>query len=206
MIIDSGTLREFEDYKSAVVKIESGEVDIILGTSNVLSLATYADLDLISLLQVDNILNFSDYRASFNTFSLIYNSLNVENVVIQGFNLDHYSIKYGVLGNFDSFYMQEIEYRKLLNYPPFTEINKILITGDYKDIYYCANYFKKVYSSIFKVNDMVLGPTYIKLRKGVQLIIKNNDFEKLSTLIDEVENKFSGKVQISFERYPRSLS
>ena len=164
------------------------------------------DLDLISLLQVDNILNFSDYRASFNTFSLIYNSLNVENVVIQGFNLDHYSIKYGVLGNFDSFYMQEIEYRKLLNYPPFTEINKILITGDYKDIYYCANYFKKVYSSIFKVNDMVLGPTYIKLRKGVQLIIKNNDFEKLSTLIDEVENKFSGKVQISFERYPRSLS
>ena len=53
---------------------------------------------------------------------------------------------------------------------------------------------------------MVLGPTYIKLRKGVQLIIKNNDFEKLSTLIDEVENKFSGKVQISFERYPRSLS
>ena len=102
--------------------------------------------------------------------------------------------------------MQEIEYRKLLNYPPFTEINKILITGDYKDIYYCANYFKKVYSSIFKVNDMVLGPTYIKLRKGVQLIVKNNDFEKLSTLIDEVENKFSGKVQISFERYPRSLS
>ena len=53
---------------------------------------------------------------------------------------------------------------------------------------------------------MVLGPTYIKLRKGVQLIIKNNDFDKLVTLINEVEKKFSGKVQISFERYPRSLS
>ena len=206
MIIDSGTLREFEDYQSAVVKIESGEVDIILGTSNVLSLATYADLDIISLLQVDNILNFSDYRASFSTFSLIYNSLKTENVVVQGFNLDHYSIKYGIRGDFDSFYNQEIAYRKLLNYPPYTEINRLLITGDYKDIYYCANYFKKVYSTIFKVQDMVLGPTYIKLRKGVQLIIKNNDFDKLVTLINEVEKKFSGKVQISFERYPRSLS
>jgi len=206
LLIDSGTLREFEDYQSAVVKIESGEVDIILGTSNILSLIPYANLDLISLLQVDNILNFSDYRASYNTFSLIYNSLKTENVVIQGFNLDHYSILYGIRGDFESFYAQEINYRKLLNYPPYTEINRLIITGDFKDIYYFANYFKKVYSSVFKVQDMVLGPTYIKLRKGVQLIIKNKDFDKLVALIDEVEKKFSGKVQISFERYPRSLS
>lgn len=206
LLIDSGTLREFEDYQSAVVKIESKQVDIILGTSNVLSLASYADLDLISLLQVDNILNFSDYRASYNTFSLIYNSLKTVNVVIQGFNLDHYSIKHGIKGDFESYYLEEIAYRKLLNYPPYTELNRLIITGNYKDIYYCANYFKKAYSSIFKIQDMVLGPTYIKLRKGVQLIIKNKDFDKLSKLIDEVEKKFNGKVQISFERYPRSLS
>ena len=219
LMIDSSTLKEYEDYQNVVVRIESGEENIIIGTTNIIGLSRFADLDLIGLISADSILNYSDYRASYNTFSLIYNSLNVStlnnnlvnydkniNVIIQGYNLDHYAIKYGVTGDFNSFYNEEIKFRETFKYPPFSEVNKLIITGDYKDIYYCANYFKKVYSSVFKVQDMVLGPTYIKLKKGVQLIIKNNDFDKLSNLIEEVKKKFKDtSVLISFERYPRSL-
>lgn len=219
LMIDSSTLKEYEDYQNVVVRVESGEENIIIGTTNIIGLSRFADLDLIGLISADSILNYSDYRASYNTFSLIYNSLNVStlnnnlvnydkniNVIIQGYNLDHYAIKYGVTGDFNSFYNEEIKFRETFKYPPFSEVNKLIITGDYKDIYYCANYFKKVYSSVFKVQDMVLGPTYIKLKKGVQLIIKNNDFDKLSNLIEEVKKKFKDtSVLISFERYPRSL-
>lgn len=219
LLIDSNTLKEYSDYENVVVSIESKDVDIIIGTSNALGLSHFADLDLISLVSVDTILNYSDYKASFNTFALIYNSVNTNtlnknllnyddniNIIIQGFNLNHYAIKYGISLDFNAFYEEEIKFRKTFNYPPFREVNKIIITGEYKDIYYCANYFKKVYSSVTKTQNMVLGPVYVKIKKGVQLIIKSDDFEKLSKIIDEVKNKFKDKdVLISFERYPRSL-
>lgn len=212
LLIDSNTLKEYDDYKNACVKIESGEVDIIIGTTNLMGFSRYANLDLIGLVSIDSMLNNNDYRASYNTFSLIYNACNLSgnnkncNVIIQGYNLDHYSIKYGIKSDFNSFYNEELKFRKTFLYPPFLEINRIIITGEYKDIYYCANYLKKAYSTIFKTQDRVLGPVYVKLKKGVQLIIKNDNFDKLSLLIEEVRKKFSDKnVLISFERYPRSI-
>ncbi len=206
LLLDSNNMREFEDYQNAVVRIESGEANIIIGTTNVIGLARFANLDMIGLVSVDSILNYSDFKASYYVFSLIYNALNKANVIIQGYNLEHYSIEYAINGDFNGFYNAEIKAREMFNYPPFSEINKIIITGDYKDIYYCANYFKKVYSSITKTQNMVLGPTYVKLKKGVQLIIKSKDYEKLFTIIDEVKNKFKNtSVVISYERYPRSL-
>ena len=204
LLIDSGTLKEFEDYQEVVVKIESGEVDFIIGTSNILSLTNTSNLELIGLLSIDNILNTSDYRASFNAFYMIYNAIKNSNVIIQGYNLEHYAVKYALSADFPGFYNEEIKFRENFNYPPFYELNKILITGEYKDMYYCANYFKKVYNTIFKTQNMVLGPIYIKLRKGVQLIIKNSDYNKLSDFIDEVNKKFEkSNIEISFERYPR---
>lgn len=206
LLLDSNTMREFDDYQNAVVRIESGEADIIIGTTNIMSLARFANLEMIGLLSIDSILNYSDYKASYYVFSLIYSALNKANVLIQGYNLDYYAIKYAIKGDFNGFYTEEIKARETFNYPPFSEVNKIIITGEYKDIYYCANYFKKVYSSMTKTQNMVLGPTYVKLKKGVQLIIKSKDYEKLFTIIDEVKNKFKNtSVVISYERYPRSL-
>ena len=207
LLIDSGTLKEFEDYQNAVVKIESGEVDIVIGTSNILALTNNTNnLDVVGILSIDNILNTSDYRASYNAFYMIYNALKNSDLIIQGYNLDHYAIKHAINSDFVSYYNDEIKYRENYNYPPFYELNKIIITGEYKNMYYCANYFKKAYATVFKSQDFVLGPTYVKIKKGVQLIIKNNDFEKLSKLIDEVEKKFEkNNIQISFERYTRSF-
>lgn len=204
LVVDSDTLKNNEDYQNIVYMIESGEADFIIGTSNITSLTTYSSIDLIGLLNVDKILSFSDYKASYNAFSLISKSLVYNNLVIQGFNLDHYSIKYGVEDDFVGFYNEEIEVRKALNYPPFVEINKIIITGEYKEMYHAANYIKKVLPII--CDGVCLGPVYDKIRKGVQLIIKHNNYEKLFKLLDEVAKKFSdSNLYFNYERYPRSL-
>ena len=73
-------------------------------------------------------------------------------------------------------------------------------------MYYCANYLKKVFNSILKDNADALGPLYLPKYKGVQIILKHNQFDKVSLLIDEVEKKFAeSKVTIQFERYPRNF-
>ena len=208
LVIDSDTLKDYEDYQKCVVSIESGDVDVIIGTNNIMSLNNYSNVTLTGFIAIDNLLNVSDYKASYNVFYLLSNAIKNTDVVIQGFNLDHYAIKYGTTADFVSFYNEEIKVREMFNYPPYYEINKLIITGDFNDMYYAANYFKKVFSSIFNNNQLVLGPTYVKIRRGVMLIIKHNDFDKLSRLIDEVVKKFKenkNKIEFSYERYPRSF-
>lgn len=207
LIIDSDTLKDYDDYQEIVVKIETKEVDIIIGTNNIISMNNYGKFSLVGLIAVDNLLNTSDYRASYNTFSLISNAIKSSDIVIQGYNLDHYAIKYGVTSDFVSFYNDEIKVREAFKYPPFYEVNRLIISGDYKNMYHAANYLKKVYGTLMQDTNLCLGPTYIKTRKGVQLILKHRNYEKVINLINEVSNKFSNNnVLFNFERYPRSFN
>lgn len=202
LLLDGDSLKDNEDYQNIVIKIESREVDVIIGTNNILSLSKYSDVNLIALLAVDNLLNISDYRASYNTFSLISKAMNTNNLIIQGYNLDHYSIINAINNDFVGFYNEEIKIRNGLNYPPFKEINKILIIGDYKEMYHAANYLRKVISNV--MDAQCLGPNYDRIRRGVYLIIKHQYFEKLIQILNEVERKFN-KLNFIFERFPRFL-
>ena len=51
----------------------------------------------------------------------------------------------------------------------------------------------------------MFGPVYDGSIRGVRLLIKHNNFERLSNLIDEVNIKFSDrKLTVNFERYPKA--
>ena len=207
LLIDSDSMRNYNDYQNIVVAIEGGDVDIVIGTNNVLSLNNYGRFSLIGLLSCDMLLNSSDYKASYNTFSLIVNGLKTSDVVIQGYNLDHYAITNGIKNDFVGFYNEEIKVREMFKYPPYYEVNRLIISGDYKNMYYAANYFKKAFGLLTGDNNLCLGPIYLKRLRGVQLILKHKDYEKTIKLISEVMNKFKDKeVTFSFERYPRSFS
>lgn len=205
LLIDSDKLKDYNTFTDIIVMLESKQVDIVIGTNNALSLNNYAKFSLVGLIACDNLLNSSDYRASYNTFSIISNALKISDVVIQGYNLDHYAIKYGITSDFVSFYQEDIKVRESFNYSPYYEINRLIITGDYKEMYHAANYFKKAFNVLFGEN-LCLGPTYSKFRRGVSLILKHKDYDKVIKLLTEVENKFSkDNVLFNFERYPRTF-
>ena len=207
LLVDSESMRNYADYQNIVVAIEGGDVDIVIGTNNVLSLNNYGSFKTIGLISCDMLLNSSDYKASYNTFSLIVNALKTSDVVIQGYNLDHYAINNAIKNDFVSFYNEEIKVREAFKYPPYYEVNRLLITGDYKNMFYAANYIKKVFSTIFGDNNLCLGPIYLKRIKGVQLIVRHKDYEKAIKIIKEVKDKFKDKdVTFNYERYPRSFS
>jgi primosomal protein N' (replication factor Y) len=200
--VDSGSMQEKEAYNEFFSLLEENEIDIIIGTNQLAGLV-HPSIKLQCIISADSILNRNDYRSSEITFGLIskINRQDVE-VIIQGYNLSHPAIRYALDNDFETFYNQEIEIRKNYNYPPFAEVNKLEIIGDYRDIYYYANYFKKIAVKILRGE--CLGPVYETRIKGVRLLIKHNNFERLSSLIDEVNNKFSDKkLIVNFERYPK---
>ena len=161
---------------------------------------------LTGFISIDRLLNVGDYKASYNVFYLIANALKNTDLIIQGYNLDHYAIKYAIANDFVNFYNEEIKVRESFGYPPFYELNKLIITGDYKEMYHAANYIRKVITSIYNNQKLVLGPVYVKQKRGVQLLIKHNDYNKISEILNETAKKFEkSKVTFSFERFPRSF-
>ncbi|MDD4000669.1 MAG: primosomal protein N', partial [Bacilli bacterium] len=202
--VDSESMQERDAYDNLFVSLEDHEIDVIIGT-NILASLNHPQISLIGIINIDSLLNRNDYRSSENTFALISKvKNNATEIIIQGYNLTHPAVRFALEDDFEGFYNQEIEIRKNYHYPPFGEVNKLEISGDYKDIYYYANYFKKIFVQITKGES--LGPVYDSRIKGVRLILKHNNFERLSQLLDEVNKKFSDKkVLVNYERYPKAF-
>jgi len=205
--LDSDTVSDYQSYQENVLKIEEQEVDIIIGTNNMLSLKNPA-IKLIGILDIDRLLNINDYKASELTYGLLADALVDPNtkVVIQGYHLDHFAILNGISQNFTDFYNEEIKYRQEYFYPPFAEANRLIISGAFKEMYHYANSFKKSFNYLFQSEGVILGPVYLAKYMGVQLIIKHNDFTKVNRIMEEVSKNLSQyQLTINYERYPRNF-
>ena len=55
------------------------------------------------------------------------NSKNPGRAVIQTFQPDHYAIRHACEQDYRAFYDQEIRFRKLLQYPPFTALANLIV-------------------------------------------------------------------------------
>ena len=202
--IDSDNLKDASDYQEIISLIEENEVDIILGTNFLTNSFKYDNIKVVGLLNVDSLLNLNDHRASEYTFDLIAKCSNKKVLIVQTYYKDHYAIIDGVNNNYEDFYEKEILLREKLNYEPFYEINKLLVTGPYDQIYHFANYFKVATKYVF--SDNVLGPTYDYQTKGVKLIIKHNDYKKFIKILNDATSRFSDKnILVNYERYPKGM-
>lgn len=201
--VDSVSMQEKDAYDDFFSKLEDKEIDIVIGTNQLAGLY-HPHIKLIGIISCDSILNRNDYRSSEIIFGLISKISRYQaQVIVQGFNLNHPAIRFALENDFEGFYKLEIENRKNYNYPPFAEFNTLEVSGDFKDIYYYANYFKKIAAKVLKGE--TLGPVYDGRIKGVRLLVKHQNFERLSKLIDEVNKKFeSKKLTVNFERYPKA--
>jgi primosomal protein N' (replication factor Y) len=84
---------------------------------------------LVGVVLADTSLNLPDFRAGERTFQLLCQVAgragrgeSAGQVVIQTYNPDHYAVKAAAGHDYQSFYQREIEFRKELKDPPFTQL------------------------------------------------------------------------------------
>lgn len=202
--VDSDSLKNLDYYEDAITKIEEGSANIIIGTNVLTKYVNNSNIELVSLLQSDRMLNINDYRASELTYNSIAKMINNDKVIIQTYYPNNDIIKWASNGDYEHYFNEEIEKRKNYNYPPFMEMNRIVITGEFQEMYHFANYFKTIYKRI--INDSILGPSYDYKDKGVKLILKNKDYDKVIKIYEETKVAFKNKnVTTSFERKPKVI-
>ncbi len=114
----------------------AGEADILLGTQMVAKGLDFPRVTLVGVISADTQMLLPDFRASERTFQLLTQvagragrSNLAGEVIIQTMQADHYSLKHVLLHDFPNFYKEELEYRRELDYPPFSRIALIEFKG-----------------------------------------------------------------------------
>lgn len=117
-------------------ELTSGEVDILLGTQMVAKGLDLPRVTLVGVISADSTLNIPDFRAAERTFQLLTQVAGragrgekAGRVLFQTYNPDHYSLQLAKDHDYLGFYQEEIERRRELQYPPFTEFVKIAFSG-----------------------------------------------------------------------------
>ena len=169
-------------------------------------------------------LHVGDYRAAERTFQLLTQAAGRAGrgnkpgeVVIQTYDPEHYSIETAKAQDYDAFYEQEIEYRKIMLYPPVWNMLVILCASKSEeaadamaaelaaaaDAYTGKNTKEKVYlvgpvdAAIAKVNDIYKKIIYLKAENYDTLVkIKNR------TEVYARESRYYKNVTVMFDFNP----
>ncbi len=160
--MDIDTVSKKNSHEEILNKFKNDNIDILIGTQMIVKGHHFPNVTLVGVIAADSSLNLEDYRAVEKTFQTLVQvsgrsgrEKNGE-VVIQTYNPDHYAIVEAQKQDYDLFYNQEIDLRKMLNYPPFCDIILIRFSG--KNISEIQNLSDYVYRKISKVkkDDMII--------------------------------------------------
>lgn len=121
-------LSDFRAYKA----------DVLVGTQMIVKGHDFPKVTLVGILAADLSMYSGDYMAAERTFQLLVQAAGRAGrdalpgkVVIQTYNPEHYSIVTAAAHDYTGFYRQESVYRKLMKYPPVSNIQVLL--GECKD-------------------------------------------------------------------------
>lgn len=134
--------------------------DILLGTQMVAKGLDFPKVTLVGVLSADQSLYMQDFKARERTFSLLTQVIGRSGrgsekgrAVIQTFTPDNDVIKIAAKQKYKDFYDEEINFRKAMNYPPFTDVVQILFTSSMeKGLFDGATYFKKFLEKVIEKN------------------------------------------------------
>ncbi|VEN74210.1 Primosomal protein N' [Candidatus Desulfarcum epimagneticum] len=121
----------------AILKsLRNHETDILIGTQMVAKGHDFPGITLVGIICADLSLNFPDFRAGEATFQLISQVAgragrgeSPGRVILQTYTPGHFTIRAAKKGDYPAFYQKETEFRKALDYPPFSKMILIEISG-----------------------------------------------------------------------------
>lgn len=130
---DQDAVRQHRGYDAMLGQVERHEIDLVVGTQMV---AKGFDLPLVSaigVIQADTMLHLPDFRSGERTFQLLTQVAGRagrrapgSSVIVQSYTPEHYAIQAASRHDYDAFYAEEIDFRRVHGFPPFVRLVRYL--------------------------------------------------------------------------------
>ncbi|MBI2825272.1 MAG: primosomal protein N' [Planctomycetia bacterium] len=135
--MDTDTMQATGSHERALAAFRSGEVRILLGTQMIAKGLDFPDVTLVGVVNADTALHLPDFRAAERTFQLLVQVAGRTGrgprggrVLVQTFSPDHPAIQAAVRHDYRAFADRELPLRRLLGYPPYAEMIRIVVRGE----------------------------------------------------------------------------
>lgn len=217
--MDVDTTSRKGSHERIINDFKNKKYDVLIGTQMISKGLDFEDVTLVGVINGDASLNIPDFRSSERTYALLNQvagrsgrSKKKGKVIIQGFNIDHYSIVKASKHDYIGFYNEEMNIRKILSYPPYYNLTLIKISGkNYNEVYEEAN---KIYSYLNKNinNVIILGPSNCNIPKinnkyYMQIILKYKNTNLIINSLIFINNRYkkNNKVNVDVDINPKNL-
>jgi primosomal protein N' (replication factor Y) len=124
------------DYETILGAFRDGDYDILVGTQMIAKGHDIPNVTLVGIVSADVGLSLPDFRAAERTFQLLTQAAGRAGrgqtpgiVLIQTINPDHYAIRCAAAQDYQAFYTKEIEFRRMLAYPPYAALANVIVHG-----------------------------------------------------------------------------
>ena len=214
--MDNDTTSNKGSHERIIKDFETGKYNVLIGTQMISKGLNFKNVSLVGVISGDSSLNIPDFRSGERTFALLNQitgragRFNLEGtVIIQGFNINHYSIKKAIDNDYEGFYNEEMKLRKLLKYSPFYNLSLIKVKNSnyelaLKEANKIADYLRmKKYDDIY-----ILGPAPAMIPKvnniyELQIIIKYKKSNIIMKDLEYIDNLYKkNKVNIDIDINP----
>lgn len=212
--IDSDVLVRKGEHIRLLEKFQNGDIDILVGTQMIAKGLDNPNVTLVGVISADASFNLPDFRASERGFQLLTQVAGRAGrgefkgrVFFQTYNPDYYALESAKSQNYFDFYKQEIASREDFDYPPFSQIIRLILssTNNFRAEKAAQEIALRLCTMIEKFGFgerlEVLGPTPCVIERingyyRFQIIIKNKLEDKGHQFVSSFLNKITAPKDI----------
>ena len=207
--VDSDVMVRKGEHVRLLERFQKGDIDILVGTQMIAKGLDNPNVTLVGVISADASFNLPDFRASERGFQLLTQVAGragrgefTGRVFFQTYNPDFYALESAKSQNYPEFYKTEIAAREEFDYPPFSQMIRLIISSmnNFRAEKSAQEIAMRLCLMIEKYGISerleVLGPTPCVIERingyyRFQIIIKNKLEEKGHNFISSFLNKIT---------------
>ena len=194
--LDSDALSARRGFETIYDDFREGRTDVLVGTQLAAKGLDLPAVTLAGVIAADVTLNLPDYRASERTFQLLAQVAGRAGrgpmpgrVILQTYAPGHYAVRTAAALDVDGFADEELLRRRLLGYPPFSVLARLLVAD--ADRARAEERGRQAAMAVAVPGAEVLGPlpSYVARRAGryrMQVVIRAPDADTRAAALDRV--------------------
>ena len=194
--LDSDALAARRGFESVYDDFRDGRVDVLVGTQLAAKGLDLPSVTLAAVIAADVTLNLPDYRAAERTFQLLAQVAGRAGrgpqpgtVLIQAYAPTHYAVRAAAALDVDGFADEELLRRRLLGYPPFSVLARLLVAD--ADRATAEERGRQAAAAVALPGVEALGPLpgYVARRAGryrYQVVVRAPDAETRARALERV--------------------
>jgi len=208
------------DHERIIQAFEKKEADILIGTQMVAKGLDFPGVTLVGVIDGDMMLHFPDYKAAERTFQVLTQVAGRAGrhgggaqVLIETYSPTHYVMTEVKSQDYENFYAQEMNMRRLFKYSPYFFHAKVLLSSlEPDDLLVVSEQVNVHLRTRLATECLIIGPTMatvarVNNRFRMHFILKYKQSENLIPVMKEMLETIEQKnVSVAVDYYPVYLA